>query len=85
MAENTESNSAYIETKKNNCWNNSQEHRFYNKFTLRKQYTRENRSPLSRKTNKEEIHPEILNVENNEKIAITELYSRDLKLKQEHR
>ncbi|XP_036149821.1 spindle pole body component 110 isoform X2 [Monomorium pharaonis] len=81
-AENTELDIAHIETKKNDCWNNSQEHRFYNKFTLRKRYTRQDKSPVSRKTSKEELYSKILNAENDDKIAVTELYSRDLRLKQ---
>lgn len=86
-AENTESNTAHIENKKNDSsyQSNSQEHKLYNKFTLHKQYTRENRLSLSRRTSKEEFHSKILSVESREKIAITELYSRDLKLQQEHR
>ncbi|XP_071575096.1 uncharacterized protein [Temnothorax nylanderi] len=85
-AENTESNTAHIETRKDHysCRDNTQEHRFYNKFTLRKQYTRENRSSLSGKTSEEKFHSKIFDAENNEKM-ITELYSRDLKLKREHR
>jgi len=84
--ENIESNTAHVETKKDHesCRNNFQEHRFYNKFTLRKQY-REDKSSLNKKTSEEEVHSKILNVENNETVAITELYSRDLRLKQKHR
>ncbi|XP_011695060.1 PREDICTED: early endosome antigen 1-like [Wasmannia auropunctata] len=85
-AENTESNAARIEAKKDrdSCRDNSQEHRLYNKFTLRKRYTREARSSVSRKTSKEKFHSEIFNAENNETVAVTELYSQDLRLKQEH-
>ncbi|XP_011883541.1 PREDICTED: sporulation-specific protein 15-like [Vollenhovia emeryi] len=85
-AENTEPNTARIGTAKNrySCRNNSQEHRLHNKFTLRERDTRENRTSL-RETGKVESHSKILNAESNEKPAVTELYSRDVKLKQERR
>lgn len=87
MTENTESNIAHVEIKKDHdsCRNNSQEHRFYNKFTLCKQYTREDGSSLSKKTSKDTFRSKVLDVENNETVAIMELYSRDLRLKQEYK
>ncbi|XP_018304974.1 paramyosin-like isoform X2 [Mycetomoellerius zeteki] len=86
VTENTESNIAHVEIKKDHdsCRNNSQEHRFYNKFTLCKQYTREDGSSLSKKTSKDTFRSKVLDVENNETVAIMELYSRDLRLKQEY-
>lgn len=87
IAENTESNITHTETenyyRKLLPRNNSEEHKFYNKFTLHKQYTRENKLSLNRKISKDKLISENLNMENNEKIAITELYSRDFK--QKHR
>ncbi|XP_012056221.1 PREDICTED: paramyosin-like [Atta cephalotes] len=84
-AESTESNIAHVEIKKDHdSCRNSQEHRFYNKFTLCKQYTREDESSLSKKINKDKFRSKILDAENNEKVAIMELYSQDLRLKQEH-
>ncbi|KAL0134830.1 hypothetical protein PUN28_001543 [Cardiocondyla obscurior] len=76
-ARNTESNAERIETK------NSQEHRFYNKFTLRKQHPNKNRPSSKKKTSKEEFYSKYFNVENN-KIAITELYCKDSKLERKH-
>lgn len=42
---------------------------------------RENNLPLNKKASKGEFISENPNTENNEKLAITELYSRDLKQK----
>ncbi|XP_029663717.1 tropomyosin beta chain-like [Formica exsecta] len=83
--EDTESNITHTETKDHyRPRNNSEEHKFYNKFTLHKQYTTENRLSLNKKASKDELIFENLNTENNEeKISITELYSRDFK--QKHR
>ncbi|XP_070162417.1 putative leucine-rich repeat-containing protein DDB_G0290503 [Polyergus mexicanus] len=83
--ENTESNITHTETKDHyRPRNNSEDHKFYNKFTLHKQYTTENRLSLNKKASKNELIFENLNMENNEeKISITELYSRDFK--QKHR
>ncbi|KYN02680.1 hypothetical protein ALC62_06480 [Cyphomyrmex costatus] len=80
-AESTESNTAQVEIKQDydNCRNNSQEHKFYNKFTLCTQYTKEDRSILSKKASKEEFRSKVLDAENNETVAITKLYSRDLR------
>jgi len=81
-AENTESNITHTETENHyRPRNNSEEHKFYNKFTLHKQYTRENKLSSNRKISKDELISE--NTENNEKIAITELYSCNFK--QKHR
>jgi len=52
---------------------------------LCKQYTREDESSLSKKINKDKFRSKILDAENNEKVAIMELYSQDLRLKQEHK
>ncbi|XP_050451457.1 uncharacterized protein LOC126851470 [Cataglyphis hispanica] len=93
--ENTELNITHTETKDHyRPRNNPEEHKFYNKFTLHKQYTTENRLSLNKKASKDEFinkkasKDELifknLNTKNNEeKIAITELYSRDFK--QKHR
>ncbi|KAL6436746.1 hypothetical protein ACFW04_004876 [Cataglyphis niger] len=106
--ENTELNITHAETKDHyRPRNNPEEHKFYNKFTLHKQYTTENRLLLNKKASKDEFinkkaskdefvnkkasKDELIlkNLKNNEaknneeKIAITELYSRDFK--QKHR
>ncbi|XP_011638414.1 golgin subfamily A member 4-like [Pogonomyrmex barbatus] len=86
-SENIESNTSRAEAEKNHCSyrNNSGEHKFYNKFTLRKQHSRENRiSSLNKKASKKEFPSKILNTENNEKVIITELYSRDVSLAEKH-
>lgn len=80
--ENTESSITHTEMKDHyRPRNNPEEHKFYNKFTLHKQYTTENRL-LNKKASKDELIFKNLNTKNNEeKIAITELYSRDFKQK----
>ena len=86
-AESTESNIAHVKIKKDHdsYRNNSQEHKFYNKFTLCKQYTKEDESSLSKNISKDKFRSKVPDAENNETVAIMELYSRDLKLKQEYK
>ncbi|XP_020280362.1 putative leucine-rich repeat-containing protein DDB_G0290503 isoform X2 [Pseudomyrmex gracilis] len=60
-----------------------EEHKFFNKFTL--QHTSESKTSLSRKINKKKSISKVHNIENGKAITVTELFSHDLKSKQEHR
>lgn len=88
--ENGKSDGAFTEARNRS---REEEHKFFNKFTLHKQqqqqqYTSESKTSLSRKVNsKKKSTSKVHNNTESDKttVVVTELFSRDLKNKQEYR